>query len=71
MESNKILYQVDSFTDEVFKGNPAGVMILEEPLEDELMQNIAMEMNLSETAFYMRISFTIIDRLPRIGEYRP
>lgn len=49
---NKIkIYQVDAFTDEAFKGNPAGVCILEEDLNDELMKNIAQEMNLSETAF--------------------
>ena len=46
-----MLYQVDSFTNEVFKGNPAGVYISEKPLSNEFMQNIALEMNLSETAF--------------------
>ncbi len=47
------LYQVDAFTGEFFKGNPAGVCVLPRPGEanDVLMQNIAMEMNLSETAF--------------------
>ena len=45
------LFQVDSFTKEKFKGNPAGVCISEEPLSDFLMQQIAAEMNLSETAF--------------------
>jgi PhzF family phenazine biosynthesis protein len=45
------IYQVDSFTSERFKGNPAGVCILEEFLETEMMQSIAAEMNLSETAF--------------------
>ncbi|PHQ59140.1 MAG: phenazine biosynthesis protein PhzF [Maribacter sp.] len=45
------LYQVDSFTNEIFKGNPAGVCIVDSFPEIELMQNIAMEMNLSETAF--------------------
>jgi PhzF family phenazine biosynthesis protein len=45
------LYQVDAFTKEPFKGNPAGVMILTEELLPGFMQNIAMEMNLSETAF--------------------
>lgn len=45
------IFQADSFTDTPFKGNPAGVCISEEPLDDELMQNIAAEMNLSETAF--------------------
>jgi len=47
----KIIYQVDAFTKEAFKGNPAGVMILNESLNQELMQSIANEMNLSETAF--------------------
>jgi PhzF family phenazine biosynthesis protein len=45
------LYQVDAFTDELFKGNPAGVCLPTEELPAELMQNIAIEMNLSETAF--------------------
>ena len=47
----KTIYQVDAFTSEHFKGNPAGVFITEETLTPELMQNIAMEMNVSETAF--------------------
>jgi len=45
------IFLVDSFTDEAFKGNPAGVCILDEPLSEELMQNIAMEVNAAETAF--------------------
>jgi len=47
------LYQVDAFTDQIFKGNPAGVCILsvDEIKDDILLQNIAAEMNLSETAF--------------------
>lgn len=45
------LYQVDAFTDKLFKGNPAGVCILDQKISENLMQNIAMEMNLSETAF--------------------
>ena len=45
------MYQVDAFTTELFKGNPAAVIVLEDWLEDELMQNIALENNLSETAF--------------------
>jgi PhzF family phenazine biosynthesis protein len=44
-------WQVDSFTNVPFKGNPAAVFIHNHPIEDELMQNIAVEMNLSETAF--------------------
>lgn len=45
------IFQVDAFTDEPFKGNPAGVCILEGPADEGWMQNVAMEMNLSETAF--------------------
>ena len=47
------IYQVDAFTSQLFKGNPAGVCILppEKMKDDRLLQNIAMEMNLSETAF--------------------
>ena len=44
-------YQVDAFTTKVFSGNPAGVCLLEGPLEDEIMQQIAAENNLAETAF--------------------
>src|SRR6056297_2405620 len=45
------IFQIDAFTNQLFKGNPAGVCVLEEPLSEELYQNIAAEMNLSETAF--------------------
>ena len=45
------LYQVDAFTTEVFKGNPAAVCLLESWPDDELLQGIAAENNLSETAF--------------------
>lgn len=45
------LYQVDSFTQVPFRGNPAGVCISAEPLAELLMQQIAAEMNLAETAF--------------------
>ncbi len=45
------LYQVDAFSDKAFGGNPAAVCILKNWLSDELMQNIAEELNLSETAF--------------------
>ena len=44
-------YQVDAFTNEVFSGNPAGVCLTEAPLEDQVMQQIAAENNLAETAF--------------------
>ena len=42
---------VDSFTDTAFKGNPAGVCMVESPLGDQRMLEIAQELNLSETAF--------------------
>jgi len=51
MMDKKTIYQVDAFTDEPFKGNPAGVMIVDDGMTTENLQNIAMEMNLSETAF--------------------
>ncbi|HEX6737274.1 MAG TPA: PhzF family phenazine biosynthesis protein [Vicinamibacteria bacterium] len=47
------LYQVDAFTDAVFKGNPAAVCPLEKWLPDGVMQSIATENNLSETAFFV------------------
>ncbi|MCB1930248.1 MAG: PhzF family phenazine biosynthesis protein [Rhodocyclaceae bacterium] len=47
-------YQVDAFTDRPFAGNPAAVCILEKWLDDDLMQAIAAENNLSETAFCVR-----------------
>lgn len=43
--------QVDAFTSEPYRGNPAGVCILDEPAEADWMQDVAREMNLSETAF--------------------
>lgn len=45
------LYQVDAFSNRLFSGNPAAVCIIDEWLDDDLMQNIALENNLSETAF--------------------
>jgi PhzF family phenazine biosynthesis protein len=53
MNAQQTIYQVDAFTTEAFKGNPAGVCILEQQPTQEWMQNIAMEMNLSETAFIL------------------
>lgn len=47
------IYQVDAFTDKVFSGNPAAVCPLKEWLSDDIMQNIAQENNLAETAFYV------------------
>jgi predicted PhzF superfamily epimerase YddE/YHI9 len=48
------LYQVDAFTNRLFAGNPAAVCPLEEWLPDALLQAIAAENNLSETAFFLR-----------------
>ncbi|WP_456461760.1 PhzF family phenazine biosynthesis protein [Reichenbachiella sp.] len=45
---------VDSFTNEPFKGNPAGVCLLDTKIEEKLMQSIATEFNLSETAFVLK-----------------
>ncbi|MGB1277960.1 MAG: PhzF family phenazine biosynthesis protein, partial [Nannocystaceae bacterium] len=45
------LYQVDAFTKKPFAGNPAAVVVLPSWPDDELLGAIAMEMNLSETAF--------------------
>ncbi|EDL64505.1 PhzF family phenazine biosynthesis protein [Bacillus sp. SG-1] len=48
------IYQIDAFTDQQFKGNPAAVCPLEHWIEDELMQKIAAENNLAETAFFVK-----------------
>ena len=45
------IFQVDAFTNSQFKGNPAAVVILEKNISAKLMQEIAFENNLSETAF--------------------
>lgn len=45
------IHQVDAFASKVFRGNPAAVVPYQEPISPELMQSIAMENNLSETAF--------------------
>ena len=46
------VFQVDAFTSSLFKENPAAVVILEKEIPNELMQNIAFENNLSETAMF-------------------
>jgi len=52
MKIEKINFSViDAFTDKPFAGNPAACVLTQEPLAEKTMQNIAMEMNLSETAF--------------------
>ena len=47
------LYQVDAFTDGPFSGNPAAVVPLSQWLSEPTMQAIALENNLSETAFFV------------------
>lgn len=47
-------YVIDAFTDEIFKGNPAGVCLLESDISDEIMQKVAFENNLAETAFLLK-----------------
>lgn len=49
-------FVVDAFTDKIFSGNPAGVCIVEASLSEVMMQSIAAENNLSETAFVIRKS---------------
>ena len=48
------LLQIDAFTDEPFKGNPAAVCFLEQQKSSDWMQHVAAEMNLAETAFLRR-----------------
>jgi len=48
------IYQIDAFTSKLFGGNPAAVCILESWLETDLMQKIAAENNLAETAFAVK-----------------
>ncbi|HMF68827.1 MAG TPA: PhzF family phenazine biosynthesis protein, partial [Phyllobacterium sp.] len=50
------MYQVDAFTTELFSGNPAAVLVLDDWLPVETMQAIASENNLAETAFVKRSS---------------
>lgn len=47
------IFQADAFASGLFKGNPAAVVALTQWIPDELLQNIAAENNLSETAFFM------------------
>ena len=48
------LFHVDAFADAPFGGNPAAVCLLDGPAEPGWMQAVAREMNLSETAFFMK-----------------
>jgi PhzF family phenazine biosynthesis protein len=49
------VYQVDAFTDRLFKGNPAAVVLCESALSIDTMQSIAAENNLAETAFVINV----------------
>ena len=51
---NLKIYQVDAFAEAIFTGNPAAVVPLEEWLSDAVMQKIAAENNLAETAFFVK-----------------
>ena len=48
------IYQIDAFSDRVFAGNPAAVCPLDQWIDDEVMQHIAQENNLAETAFFVK-----------------
>ena len=48
------IYQIDAFTSSIFEGNPAAIILLEEWITNKLMQRIAQENNLSETAFILK-----------------
>ncbi len=50
----KVSKLADAFTDELFKGNPAGICVLDSPIEERMMQMIAYENNLPETAFLLK-----------------
>lgn len=50
------IWQVDAFSDKFFAGNPAAVCVVEEFLDNTLMQSIAEELNLSQTAFVKKLS---------------
>lgn len=57
IERNKMkltLYQIDAFTETLFSGNPAAICILDSWLDEHIMQQIAMENNLAETAFVVK-----------------
>ena len=61
------IYQVDAFTDVPFKGNPAAVCLIMKEYSDEILQKIAAEMNLSETAF---IYVPDIDKIKETDTFR-
>jgi len=60
-------FVVDAFASEPFRGNPAGVCVLERKLDDALMQKIAMEMNHAETAFVVRLELKPVSDCSRFS----
>ncbi len=67
-------YQIDAFTDQVFKGNPAAVVPLPAWLPDDVLHKIAIENNLSETAFFVNAGdafelrwFTVLEEIDLCG----
>ncbi|HAX92855.1 MAG TPA: hypothetical protein DCY25_02720 [Bacteroidales bacterium] len=74
MQNERLIFQVDAFTNEPFKGNPAGVCFPGKEMPREWMQNFAAEMNISETAFIWKGSgywniryFTPSSEIPLCG----
>lgn len=63
------IFQVDAFTDKPFSGNPAAVCVLPGPADERWMQNVAREMNLSETAFLYQQKDDFVSRFfaPTVG----
>lgn len=53
---SQVIFQVDAFTSSIFQGNPAAVLPLRDWLADDLLQSIAMENNLSETAYFIPLA---------------
>ena len=62
------IYHVDAFTNRVFHGNPAAVCPLDRWLDDDAMQAIAAENNLSETAFFVRRGSDVRPALVHAGD---
>ncbi len=62
------IYQIDAFSNHLFGGNPAAVCVLQEELSDEILQSIAAENNLSETAF---ISKDVFENAYKIRWFTP
>jgi len=61
------IYQIDAFTDEPFRGNPAAICLISENYPDITLQKIAAEMNLSETAF---LYVPNIDEIKKLNRFR-